>query len=483
MNKNQYIGIIILTIYIALISHISYGSTPKLHVDVGLNHFYKNRYLEAYREFKAALDLDPSYPEAHYNLGRVYKLQGFLKEALVEFQLAVQLKPDYLAAKRELEALKSTLEADIDAQLRLQGKDTVNRQEFQQIPSSELGAKARELLNQGKTEEAIKHYELLSKENPKDLNVHKMLGFLYYRQNKYSESLNSYNRVLAITPNDAEINYSIGLIYMKTGDLRRAEGYFNQAVKQYPDMLKACFALGETYEAQGRIDDAVFQFRKCSELNPNLPEVQNKLSFLAGKQGYSYFSRGSYYYQKGDYENAQSMLSVARNYASLTPEQNRQAEEMIKTSQYWIDKKRAEQREIAQREQVRTEANISRSFLVTDVSKNVFPYMGKAVEWDGQIEGIVKRRGKTILLVNSDPSVNAESNMDFSFEVEINKELPNDRRIAALSEITVVGKVLRVDKLKNPKSGSFSTRRQPVIEASEVTFMRKGYVQPLVLRF
>lgn len=483
MRKNQYIGIIIFTAYIVMFSALLYASTPKLHVDIGLNHFYKNRYLEAYREFKAALDLDPNYPEAHYNLGRVYKLQGFLKEALVEFQLAVQIKPDYLAAKRELEALRSTLEADIDAQLRLQGKDTINKTEFQQIPSSEVEAKARELLNQGKIDEAIKHYEMISKNNPKDLNIHKMLGFLYYRQNKFSESLASYNKVLAIAPNDAEINYSIGLIYMKTGDLRRAEGFFNQAVKQYPEMLKACFALGETYEAQGRIDDAVFQFRKCSEINPSLPEVQNKLAFLAGKQGYSYFSRGSYYYQKGDYENAQSMLSVARNYASLTPDQNRQAEEMIKTSQYWIDKKRAEQKEIAQREQIRTEANISRSFTVAEVSRNLNPYSGKAVEWDGQVEGIVKRRGKTTLLINSDPSVNAESNMDYTFEVEINKELPNDHRIAALSEITVIGKILRVDRLKNPKSGSFSTRRQPVIEASEVTFTRKGYVQPLVLRF
>ena len=111
------------------------AATPKMHVDVGLNHFYKNRYLEAYREFKAALDIDQNYPEAHYNLGRVYKIQGFIKEALVEFQIAVQLKPDYLAAKRELEALKKTLEADIDAQLRLQGKDTVSQTAFDKLPS------------------------------------------------------------------------------------------------------------------------------------------------------------------------------------------------------------------------------------------------------------------------------------------------------------------------------------------------------------
>ena len=81
------------------------GQTSKLHVEVGLNHFYKNRYLEAYKEFKKALELDPACAEAYYNLGRVYKAQGFMKEAIVEFQIAVRLKPDYTAAKRELDEI------------------------------------------------------------------------------------------------------------------------------------------------------------------------------------------------------------------------------------------------------------------------------------------------------------------------------------------------------------------------------------------
>jgi|GEM_PF-708715 len=459
------------------------AATPKMHVDVGLNHFYKNRYLEAYREFKAALDIDQNYPEAHYNLGRVYKIQGFIKEALVEFQIAVQLKPDYLAAKRELEALKKTLEADIDAQLRLQGKDTVSQTAFDKLPSGELESKAREALNQGKISEAIKLYKQLSEDNPRDSSVHKMLGFLYFRENKYSDAIENYNKALNLTPTDSEISYSLGLIYLKTGPVNRAENYFNQAIKLYPEMLKAYFALGEVYESQGRIDDAVFQFKKCLELNPNLQEAKSKLSYLAGKQGYSYFSRGSYYYQRGDYENALSMLSMAVSYGSLTPDQIRQADEMVNTSRFWLDKKRAEQKAAAEREQVRSEAVISRSFLVTDVSRNVFPYVGKAVEWEGQIESITTRRGKTVLLINTDPSVSADSNMDYCFEAEIDKALPKDARIASLASASVLGKVLRVDKLRNSKSGSFSSRRQPVIEVSEITFNRRGYVQPLVLRF
>ena len=85
------------------------------------------------------------------------------------------------------------------------------------------------------------------------------------------------------------------------------------------------------------------------------------------------------------------------------------------------------------------------------------------------------------MLINTDPSVSADSNMDYCFETEIDKALPKDARIASLASASVLGKVLR-DKLRNSKS-VFSNRRQPVIEVSEITFNRRGYVQPLVLRF
>jgi len=85
--------------------------------------------------------------------------------------------------------------------------------------------------------------------------------------------------------------------------------------------------------------------------------------------------------------------------------------------------------------------------------------------------------------VNSQPTVNADSNMDYSFEVEFPKDLPNDARIALKSEVVVKGRILRVDKIHNINSGSFSSRRQPVVEASEIIFTRPNYDAPLVLQF
>ena len=152
-------------------------------------------------------------------------------------------------------------------------------------------------------------------------------------------------------------------------------------------------------------------------------------------------------------------------------------------SRFWINKKRAEEKVQSERRQVSRAANIGRSFDVFEVSRNAVPYIGSAVEWQGVVEFVSTRKGRRFLFVNSQPTVNADSNMDYSFEVEFPKDLPNDPRIALKSEVVVKGKILRVDKIRNINSGSFSSRRQPVIEASEIIFTRPNYDTPLTLQF
>lgn len=139
-NRGQKL-FFLLFILIYLLPASMEAASAKFHVDVGLNHFYKKRFLEAYREFKAALEKDPKYAEAHYNLGRVYKAQGFIKEALIEFQIALRLNPAYLAAQRELDSIKSTLEQDVRTQLKIQGQETVQQTEFATLPADEAEKK------------------------------------------------------------------------------------------------------------------------------------------------------------------------------------------------------------------------------------------------------------------------------------------------------------------------------------------------------
>ena len=483
LNKGQK-SLFLVLVLIILLPELVLASSAKFHVDVGLNHFYKKRYLEAYREFKAALEKDSKYAEAHFNLGRVYKAQGFIKEALIEFQIALRLNPTYLAAQRELEQIKLSLEQDVRAQLKIKGQDTVNQTEFAQVSADEAEKRGRQLLNQGRGEEAVRYFEQALRQRFNDVPLLKMVGFLYFQQNRFTNSLEFYSRAREYAPADAEIPYAIGLIYMKTKEPEKAEEMFRQTIRLQPDMVKAVFALGEALEAQEKVEDAIFQFRKCLELNSKLQVAQDKLNYLVGRLSFNYFSRGSYFYQRGEYAKAESMLALARTYGNLSDEQNRQVDEMLSASRFWINKQQAQLKRDQQFEKLRNESYINKNIEVLDVSQNFKPYLGQPVIWSGRVEFVGERKDKKYLFINSRPEISLDNGMENAFEIEFPKDLPQDPRIAVGSEvIEVKGKILRVEKIHNLGTGAFSSRRQPIIEATEIEITRQNYEQPLVLRF
>jgi hypothetical protein len=51
------------------------------------------------------------------------------------------------------------------------------------------------------------------------------------------------------------------------------------------------------------------------------------------------------------------------------------------------------------------------------------------------------------------------------------------------SDVSVKGKIDRVEKIQNLRTSAFSSRKQPIVLASEVVFTRTNYDQPLVIRF
>lgn len=478
----------LLPVFLVLISMvlpvILQAASAKFHVDVGLNHFYKKRFLEAYREFKKALEVDERYPDAHYNLGRVYQAQGFIKEALVEYQIALKLKPDYIAARRAYDSLKASLEDDVRQQLKIKGKDNIDKTVFKPLPAEQAEKKGRELLSQNRPQEAIRYFEQAVRQRPDNLGLNKILGYLYFRQNRFANALKYYEKALELMPVDPEIPYAIGLIQMKTSLPEKAESYFRKAVALRPEMVKAVFALGEALEAQNKIEDAIFQFRKCLKLNPQLTEAEDKLNYLVAQMSYNYFSRGSYFYQRGDYEKAESMLSLAKNYGNLSPEQSQQVSEMLDASRYWLNKQREKRKVIDAREQVRNSSYINQDISVYDVSQNPKPYIDEAVIWSGRVEFVGERDGQRYLFVNSRPEINLDDGMENAFEIVFPEPLPNDPRIALGSEVVEVnGKILRVEKIRDKITGAFSFRRQPIVEATEIEIKRKNYEQPLILRF
>ncbi|MBF0542864.1 MAG: tetratricopeptide repeat protein [Candidatus Riflebacteria bacterium] len=463
-----------------------FGESAKLHIDVGLNHFYKKRYLEAFQEFKTAVEIDPRNAEARYNLARIYRIQGFLKEAIEELQMALVIDPGYQAARRELGEIKRVIESDVSQQVKIKGQEEAVKMRMEEPTTDFAEKRGQSLLKAGNLDGAIAAFEEAVKRDVNSARLSKTLGYLYYRKGKFFDAVMWYEKAAQLAPSDSEICLDLGIIYFKTEDFEKALSYIERAVRISPDMVKAQYALGEVFEKLNRFEDAAFQFRKCLELNPNLNEASEKLKNLSNRLGFTYFSRGAMYYQQGDYYKAEPLLSLASRYGALTEDQKRQTEEMLGAAKYWISKEKSKEEERQIRQKVDSEANINKNITIDDVIKNPSAYSGQAVDWQGMVAfRDVSGDGERIF-VNVNSSVNPDSNMDYIFGIKFPQPLPSDPRIRVYSiHIEVKGKIVGVEKIMNTISHVQSTNRQPLIEASEVIFSdtREEGSEPLVLRY
>ena len=71
------------------------------HNNLGISLFAKQKE-EAISHFKMTIKLKPDYAEAHYNLGNALALKGEMKEAITHFKIAIKLNPDHFWAHNNL---------------------------------------------------------------------------------------------------------------------------------------------------------------------------------------------------------------------------------------------------------------------------------------------------------------------------------------------------------------------------------------------
>jgi Flp pilus assembly protein TadD len=65
---------------------------------------------EALGEYRAAVRLNPTMPDAHYGIALILKQQGRLAEAITEYRQALRLRPEWPPVRRELEAVLAAVQ-------------------------------------------------------------------------------------------------------------------------------------------------------------------------------------------------------------------------------------------------------------------------------------------------------------------------------------------------------------------------------------
>ena len=88
---------------------------------------------------------------------------------------------------------------------------------------SEAYLKAADLVEKDQFAEAIPLLNQAAEKNPKDADVHNLLGYSHRKLGAYQEALGHYQTALKLDPNHLGANEYLGELHLQMGDVAKAE--------------------------------------------------------------------------------------------------------------------------------------------------------------------------------------------------------------------------------------------------------------------
>jgi tetratricopeptide (TPR) repeat protein len=107
-----------------------------------------------------------------------------------------------------------------------------------------------------------------------------LLAQLEAQQGNIKAAITRTEQTLYLTPNDIGVLFQLGLLYYQDKNFESSRLVLERTVSLNANYSNARYFLGLIYDRQGRKSDAVQQFQKIKELNPDNQEVQHILTNL-----------------------------------------------------------------------------------------------------------------------------------------------------------------------------------------------------------
>lgn len=139
-----------------------------------------------------------------------------------------------------------------------------------EVPSASQFAHSRQLLNQGKYDEAIAELQQLAASQPGMKGLSHELGTAYYRKGDYVRAIDSLKAALQSDQADNEATQLIGLSYYLSGKPAEAVPFLEKVQTWYPRAnVDASYILGQCYIQTKDYPHARQAFAKMFDLAPD----------------------------------------------------------------------------------------------------------------------------------------------------------------------------------------------------------------------
>jgi protein O-mannosyl-transferase len=121
---------------------------------------------------------------------------------------------------------------------------------------------------EGRTDEAIGHYQEAVRLRPTYAEAYYNLGVALGRKGSVEGSIESYRKSLAIRPGNPQAHLNLGLALAGQGEAGDAERHYREALRIRPNFARAHNNLGTLLAGQGKMADATRHFREAVRIAP-----------------------------------------------------------------------------------------------------------------------------------------------------------------------------------------------------------------------
>jgi tetratricopeptide (TPR) repeat protein len=260
------------------------NNTAVTHYNLGLTLAAQQKFVEAEREYREAIRLNPNSASAHNGLGIALGNQGKLAEADTEFREAIRIDPNYPEAHNYL-----------GVSLGNQGRFPEAEAEYKEaIRLNPAYAEARynmglALGRQKKHAEAEAEFREIIRIDPNSASAHNGLGFALYSQERYTEAAAAFRKALVLPGNYAAVSHDgLGLILAALTKYGAAVSEYKKAIESDPNYSNAHYDLAIVWGRQTKYQDAEDEFKEARRLNPNYngdADFHYHLGLVLGLQG------------------------------------------------------------------------------------------------------------------------------------------------------------------------------------------------------
>jgi len=279
-----------------------------LHANLGLAYGGKGQISEEISSYRKALALNPKDATVHFNLASAFEKKGMAKNAAREYEAALKLKPD------DPDALAKIGERYIREKKYSQAIKLYERA-VKKSPKNPwlLANYAFALGEMRKYREAASFYERALRQGARDPQIHYNLAYTYeklgesrkaasayekyatarpsmdvlfkladhyIKTNNYNGAIKCYERMIKLQPRKASLYAGLGYVHGLKGNIDKEIDYYKTSIRYDKENEDVHLKLGAAYEKKNLWNEALAEYSKAYQLNPESGRAARKIPQL-----------------------------------------------------------------------------------------------------------------------------------------------------------------------------------------------------------